>query len=532
MRKFNRKVLKMMGEMEKIRFECVCVSENHAHQVMEWRNDPVTRAMSFHQELKEWDPFWKEFQERFFVCPALPPLFILVDGNRAGFLAFHPISHPLGKTLSCCEISIQIAPEYRGKGVGVQALKALHPWVLQQGFQAIYAEVKDENVASQKMFVKAGYQEIGHTDKHLEDSGQKSPIIRYLVELSKSEASSKVFVIAEAGSNWRVGSPAKDLEMGKALIAAAAEAGADAVKFQTYRAQNLYVKNAGQIGYLESSGFHEDVYSLLENLEMPYEMLEELAKTCQKWGVEFMSTPFSKQDFLFIDPFVKRHKIASYELNHPRLLELAAQSGKPLFLSTGASTEAEIAWAVKTFKAYGGKELTLLQCTAAYPAPPDSLNLRAIAWMKARFRVSVGLSDHSLHPLYAPLAAVALGATAIEKHFTLDRHLPGPDHAYALLPEELKEMIKTIREGEKMLGTGFKTENAVESELRLFARRGLQAIAPIKKGGIFEEGKNIDILRPGNQKPGIHPKFIFRVEGKKATRSLSEGEGIQYGDWE
>ncbi|MBS4168286.1 GNAT family N-acetyltransferase [Parachlamydia sp. AcF125] len=522
-----------MKQIERIRFECVLPSnENQARLVMQWRNDPVTRHMSFNQEMKKWGDFLQEFQDRYFVCPELPSLFILVEGVRAGLLSFHPISHPQGKALSCCEISIQIAPEYRGKGVGSQALIAIHPWILQQGFQTVYAAVKEENLASQKMFLKAGYHPIGHSEKILHDSPMSVPIIHYLIELSTASASSQVFIIAEAGSNWRLGSPGKDLQMGKALIAAAAEAGADAVKFQTYRAKNLYVKNAGQIGYLEGSGFKEDVYSLLENFEMPYEMLEELAQECKKWGIELMSTPFSKQDFLSIDPFVKRHKIASYELNHVRLLELAAQSGKPLILSTGAATEAEIEWAVSTYQAYGGQDLTLLQCTAAYPAPSESLNLQAIAWMRSRFKVPTGLSDHSLHPYYAPIAAASLGATVIEKHFTLDRHLPGPDHAYAILPQELKEMVKAVREIEKMRGTGFKIENPVETELRTFARRGLQAIVPIAKGDLFEEGKNVEILRPGNQRPGIHPKFITQLSGKKATRPISVGEGIQYGDWE
>jgi len=517
--------------MEKISFEIVYPNEADVRQVMEWRNDSLTRAMSFHQDIKVFETYLQEFSERYFYAPELPPLFMVADGQRLGFLAFEPVPDPLGEGRSCCEISIQIDPKFRGKGLGTAALEQIHPWILNRGYTAIYAEVKKENLSSQKMFSKAGYGFIGLAEKVLDD-GAHVLIMRYLLELAPSNIFKKVFIIAEAGSNWRMGSPETDRAMAMTLIQTAAEAGADAIKFQTYRAKNLYVSNAGKSHYLKSAGFDEDIYSLIQNLEMPYEMVQELAEHCVQYQIEFMSTPFSKEDFFVIDPFVKRHKIASYEITHLRLLELAAQSGKPLLLSTGAANETEIAWALNTIKKNGGKEVTLLQCTAAYPAPSKSMNLKAIPWLAKRFKVPVGLSDHSTHPLYAPIAAVALGAVVVEKHFTMDRRYSGPDHGYAILPQELKEMVLAIRETEKMRGEGFKTAQADEDELRLFVKRGLQATTFIPKGSYFEEGVNIDILRPGNQKQGIHSKFLPQLAGKKASRDIPEGDGLQHGDWE
>ncbi len=266
---------------------------------------------------------------------------------------------------------------------------------------------------------------------------------------------------------------------------------------------------------------------------MPYEMIPPLgAEYCEKNNIEFMASAFSKNDFLAIDPYVKRHKIASYEIGHIRLIEMIARTGKPTFLSTGAATKEEIDWAFQAYHDFGGRDLTLLQCTAKYPAEAESMNLRSILWLKERYKCPVGLSDHSRHPIAAPVAAVALGAQAIEKHFTLHSELPGPDHAFALTPHELKEMVSAVRRTELMLGSWVKTIHSSEEELRGFARRGIQALCNIQKGDVLREGVNIDILRPGQQPIGIYPKFITKIEGKKATRAIPLGTGIQFGDWE
>jgi len=314
--------------------------------------------------------------------------------------------------------------------------------------------------------------------------------------------------------------------MARALIDVAIEAGADAVKFQTYKPETVYVANAGQSDYLADAGIKEDIRDIFADLSMPYEMLPELAEYCKQGGIEFMPTPFSRADFDAVDPYVAVHKIASYEISHIHLLRRAARSGKPLVLSTGASNEEDIAWAVETFQAEGGTNLCLLQCTAKYPAPMSSLNLKTIPWLRDRFGVAAGLSDHSREPSLAPVMAVALGARVIEKHYTLDNRLPGPDHSFAITPSELATLVRDVRMAEEALGDGTKQVLDAEKELAAYAQRGLQATRAIKVGEVLIEGQNYDVLRPGQQKLGAHPKHISDIEGRKACRPFALGEGL------
>lgn len=340
-----------------------------------------------------------------------------------------------------------------------------------------------------------------------------------------------VFIIAEAGSNWRMGTPDRDMKMAKELIQAASEAGADAIKFQTYRAETVYVSNAGEYNYLDD-GSSESITDIFKDLSMPYEMIPELSDFSKTNSIEFMSTPFSINDAKAIDPYVERHKIASYEIGHPDLLEYVAKTGKPLILSTGGATIDEIKWAVDFYHSNGGKEISLMQNTSKYPAPLSTLNLRVIPSLKKTFNVPVGFSDHSRDPILAPIAAVALGATIIEKHFTLHNKLPGPDHSFAITSEELKKMVQAIRDCEESLGSDEKFVQKDEDELRNFAQRGIQAVKNISKGEVFQQGQNIDILRPGTQNKGLHPKFLKEIVGKKASRDILLGDGIVLGDYE
>jgi N-acetylneuraminate synthase len=341
----------------------------------------------------------------------------------------------------------------------------------------------------------------------------------------------RVFIIAEAGSNWRMGTTRRDLAMAASLIDVAVDAGADAVKFQTYRPETVYVPNAGTSQYLSEAGIEEDISEIFADLAMPYEMLAELAQRCRSNGIRFMSTPFSPADFAAVDPWVEVHKNASYEISHLRLIELAARSGKPLVQSTGAATVDDIAWAVDTFRENGGDQLVLLQCTARYPAPLRAIDVRAIPWMAQHFGVAAGLSDHSRDPLAAPLAAVALGARVIEKHYTLNNALPGPDHSFALEPAELRAMVTGIRNVEAVLGEGVKHVRPEEEELRSYAQRAVQAIRPIASGETMREDDNVAIRRAGQQRKGVHPRYLKDLEGRPATRDIPLGDGIQSGDW-
>lgn len=311
-----------------------------------------------------------------------------------------------------------------------------------------------------------------------------------------------VFVIAEAGSNWMGSDPL-------ALIDAAAEAGADAVKFQIFRGSTTWAKIPE--GVVEA--------------EVDYELIPKWAAHCEKRGVEFMASYFSEEDFAAVDPHVKRHKIASPELHHPRLLELAARSGKPTYLSTGLASVEEIEWAIGVFDRAGGRDLTLLQCTVAYPTPPESVHLRTLPMLAEQFGRPVGLSDHSLDPVVAPVGAVALGATVIEKHYTLDRGLKGPDHFYAVEPDELTRMVEAIRLVETMGGSREK------GPLLHFAKRAIHATKQVRRGDLLKEGENVAVLRSGKQTPGIHARHLAQIEGNRATREIGVGEGIQQGDW-
>jgi N-acetylneuraminate synthase len=340
-----------------------------------------------------------------------------------------------------------------------------------------------------------------------------------------------VFVIGEAGSNWRMGSPPRDLKMARALIDVAAEAGCDAVKFQTYRAETVYAPGAGSSDYLTSSGNPEDIHAIFRDLAMPYEMVGELAAYAREKQIAFMSSPFSVRDAEAVDPFVEVHKIASYEVNHRRLLEFVARTGKAVVISTGAAELPEIEQALALLRGSGAGPLCVMQCTAQYPAGLEALHLHVLPTLAARFGVAVGLSDHSLDPITGPVGAVALGARCIEKHYTLSKQLPGPDHQFALEPGELRQMVDAIRGMERALGSATKEVRGNERELRGYAVRALQALRPIRAGEPLVEGENFDILRPGRNRAGMNPMRIDELAGKRATRDIPAGDGIFDGDF-
>lgn len=342
------------------------------------------------------------------------------------------------------------------------------------------------------------------------------------------EGKDQVFVIAEAGSNWKARTFQASLKRAKKLIDVAADSGADAIKFQTFNPDLVYVQNAGKSNYLKKIGVSKTINEIFKENRMPYEMLPYLAKFCKKRKIMFMSTAFSVQDAKEIDPFVKIHKIASYEINHVRLLEYLASTKKPILISTGASNYDEITFAVNKIREKRNNKIILLQCTAKYPAPIESLNLRVITKLKEKYKVTVGLSDHSLDPIIAPINAVGLGAKVIEKHFTLDKSLSGPDHSFALNPSELKMMVKAIRDSELALGGNEKSILKEEIELRRFATRSIQAIKKIKKNEKLKEGENFDVLRPGNQIRGEEARFLNKINGKKANKNYKVGQGIKF----
>ncbi|MBK9140860.1 MAG: N-acetylneuraminate synthase family protein [Candidatus Melainabacteria bacterium] len=322
-----------------------------------------------------------------------------------------------------------------------------------------------------------------------------------------------------------MGSTRRDEKMARTLIDVAVEAGCNAVKFQTYRPETTYVENAGESDYLSQAGIKESIRDIFADLAMPYEMVEGLATYCEALGITFMSSVFSVNDLEAVDPFTPVHKLASYEISHLRLIEAMAATRKPAILSTGASSPEDIDSRHKIPEHKPGSAL-LMKCTARYPAPLSALNLAVIPWMKARWSVPAGLSDHSRDPITGPLAAVALGANLIEKHYTLHNDLPGPDHKFAVTANELKDMVAAIRRTEEAVGDGVKRVHEEEEELYQYARRGVQAIRSIEAGSPLVEGENFAILRPGKQRRGMHPKNIERLQGARAQRLIPVGDGI------
>jgi N-acetylneuraminate synthase len=332
-----------------------------------------------------------------------------------------------------------------------------------------------------------------------------------------------IFIIAEAGSNWKCGSYEDDLNQSKNLIKYAAKAGADAVKFQIYRPETTYVSNPGGS---KSLSYSENIDTIFEKHAMPYEMIPKLVEFCKEENILFMASSFSVEDAKAINPFTQIHKVASFEINHIKLLKFLATTKKPILVSTGSSNYDEIDFCVNILKENGCDEIILLQCTSKYPCSMESLNLSVIPKMKSKYNLPIGFSDHSTDPIIAPLVSIGLGATVIEKHFTIDKNLSGPDHSFALTPDELKQMIDSIRNTELAYGTGKKEILQEELETRKFAKRSLQAITDISKGDILELGLNFDILRPGDRIRGLDARFLFNINGKKSKLDVVKGDGI------
>jgi N-acetylneuraminate synthase len=327
-----------------------------------------------------------------------------------------------------------------------------------------------------------------------------------------------VYIIAEAGSNHD-----RNLDQALRLIDVAADAGADAVKFQTFRADALYTRAAGTSDYL---AVPRSIHDIFRDLEMPLEWLPILAGHCRERKIEFLSTPFDEQSADALEPFVAAYKIASYEMTHHGLMQHCAKKGKPVIMSTGTANLDEVREAVEAARAVGLRDLVLLQCTARYPAPLEALNLRTIPLLAQTFGVLSGLSDHSRDVLPGPMAAVALGAKVIEKHFTLSNKLPGIDHTFAIEPHELRDLVAKIRQVEASLGTGEKVPHALEEELRVFARRSVFTTAAIDQGARFTRS-NLAVLRAGKMAGGLHPRDFIRAVGRTAARPIVGERALQ-----
>lgn len=330
---------------------------------------------------------------------------------------------------------------------------------------------------------------------------------------------SKVFIIAEAGVNHN-----GDIDNAKKLIDVAAKAGADAVKFQTFKAEKIVCKNAEKAEYQKhTTGKEENQFTMLKKLELTEEMHNELRAYCLKRNIMFLSTPFDLDSIDYLDKEgVQIMKIPSGEItNYPYLVKMA-KTGKPIVLSTGMSEMNEVEEAVAILRENGAKEITVLHCNTEYPTPYADVNLKAMMTLKERLNLKVGYSDHTMG-IEVPIAAVAMGATVIEKHFTLNKNMEGPDHKASLEPEELETMIRAIRNIENALGEGIKSPSFSEKKNISIVRKSIVAKKAILKGEVFAED-NLTVKRPGT---GISPMRWNEIIGKIASRDFEIDEMIE-----
>jgi len=328
-----------------------------------------------------------------------------------------------------------------------------------------------------------------------------------------------VLIIAEAGVNHN-----GSLENAIRLIDIAAEAGVDLVKFQTFNSGKLVSRFAKKAEYqIMATGSNKSQLDMLKKLEFSAEQFKVLRDYSKDKGVLFISTPFDDDSLLLLEMLrMPIYKIPSGEITNLPFLMKIAKFLKPVILSTGMSTLEEIELAVKVLKQNGAGDLSLLHCNTEYPTPFEDVNLRAMITLKQQFDIKVGYSDHTLG-IEVPIAAVALGAEIIEKHFTLDKDMPGPDHKASLSPEELKAMVSAIRNIEKALGSSVKEPTASEKKNIAITRKSIVAKKEIKKGEVFTEN-NLDVKRPGT---GISPMMWFDLLGKTAKRDFKEDELIE-----
>lgn len=329
-----------------------------------------------------------------------------------------------------------------------------------------------------------------------------------------------VYIVAEMSANHN-----QKLDQAVELVKAAKKSGADAVKLQTYTPDTITIKSDRPEFRIKSGTLWDDrlLYDLYSEAYTPWEWQPDLKEVAEEQGLDFFSTAFDSTAVDFLERIgVPVHKISSFEIVDIPLIEKMAGTGKPLIISTGMSTLAEIEEAIRAAKDGGAKQIALLKCTSAYPAPPEEMNLRTIPHLGETFRVPVGLSDHTLG-IAVPVAAVALGACIVEKHLTLSRSIPGPDSAFSLEPHEFKAMVEAIRAAEKAVGGVHYGVGGIESGSRIF-RRSLFVVKDMKEGEEFTPDK-VRSIRPGY---GLHPRYYKSVLGRRAAKDVDRGTPL---DW-
>ena len=327
------------------------------------------------------------------------------------------------------------------------------------------------------------------------------------------------FIVAEVGVNHN-----GNIKLAKKLIGVAKKSGVDAIKFQTFKSEDLVTEQGKMADYQKkNTGEKESQLLMLKKLELSDKHFIELKKYCDNKKIIFLSTPHTEEAVNFLEPLVPVYKIGSGDLTNLPFLEKVAKKKKPIILSTGMATLKEVKEAIKTIKKQKNNKIILLHCTTNYPASPNEANLRAILTMKKEFNLPVGYSDHA-EGINISLVAVGLGACLIEKHFTLDKNLPGPDHKASLVPVELKGLVEEIRNIEKAMGNGIKKPNKSEEKIKKIVRKSIIAGQDIKKGTKIKKDMLV-IKRPGI---GIEPKYLNKIIDKTAKKDIKKDSLIKF----
>jgi len=354
--------------------------------------------------------------------------------------------------------------------------------------------------------------------------GSRSTAQRFSSSIGNRKAgpSNPVWIIAELSANHN-----QDFDQAVQLIKAAKEAGADAIKLQTYTPDTMTIDCDNEYFRIGKGTIWEgkNLYELYKEAYTPWEWQPKLKQIANDHGMDLFSSPFDQTAVDFLEKMdVPAYKIASFELVDIPLIKYVARTGKPIIMSTGMATLAEIDEAVTSAREAGCKEIALLKCTSAYPALPEEMNLRTIPHLAEAFHVPVGLSDHTLG-IAIPVAAVALGACIVEKHFTLSRSIPGPDSSFSLEPQEFKTMVEAIRAAEKALGKVNYEITEQEAASRVF-RRSLFVVQDMGAGELFTTN-NVRSIRPGH---GLHTRYLDEVLGRRASRDIKRGTPLSWND--
>lgn len=498
-------------------------NDSDAELIMIWRNDLETRNNSYNNNLFKLDDFKNIFYEKYFYH-TIPPLFALYNDNKVCFIGCRDteIKYDI-------EISINLDPKYRNKKLSSKIIESTILYITKNYplINNIIAEIKVDNIASNKIFLKNNF-------KYISTKIIKNNIMNiynynmnqnyrniFSINNRKIGHSYPTYIIAELSCNHN-----QDISLAYKLIDSAKECGADAIKLQTYTADTITIDCDKPIfkDCLKGTLWEgQTLYQLYSKAYTPWEWHKELKEYANFKGLDLFSSPFdvSAVDFLETLDF-PAYKIASFEITDHILIKRIAQTGKPIIISSGMASLSELNDAISLLRENGTTQIAMLKCTSAYPAKHEDANLNTILHMMETFNVIGGLSDHTLG-IEVPIASVVLGGRIIEKHFKLTENSGSEDDAFSLTPHEFKQMVDSVRIVEKTLGNIHYDGVNSESKSKKF-RRSLFIVKDVKKGELLTE-ENIKSIRPSN---GLHTKFYENILGKKARDDIEIGTPLSW----